>query len=97
MNMKTSVVEHRTWSATDIRIACIENNLYTRGNNEEYDRMFEYALSNDPTPEVLYAVAKDIYAHSVEQSITNIMCILANEVVRYSYTIEGYDVWPIED
>ena len=46
---------------------------------------------NDPTPEILYQVAKDIYDHSKNQTITNIMFVLEKEAVNTFYYVDGSD------
>lgn len=86
--MKTKITERRLWSMEDIRRVCIDNELYTRGTNEEYGRMLEHAESLEPFTENLYIVAKDIEAHSKEQTVSNIMCLLVNKAVRIVYEIE---------
>lgn len=40
--MKTpKIVEKRFWSASGVRSVCIHNDLYTRGDCEEYDQMLD--------------------------------------------------------
>ena len=79
----------RLWTCDSIRRACIDNNLYTRGTCEEYERMFEMARNNDPTIENLYRVAQDINDHSKGQTVTNIMYILENEAIYKCFMIDG--------
>ena len=86
--MKTRIVERRIWSMGDIRKVCIDNELYTRGTNEEYDKMLEHAEKLEPFAENLYIIAKDIEAHSADQTVSNIMCLLANQAVRIVYEIK---------
>lgn len=80
--------EYRSWSVTDVRAMCIRENLYTEGTNEQYGAMFRMVNDLTPTVENIYKVAKDINSHSEFQSVENIMCMLANDVVRYGYEIE---------
>lgn len=80
--------EYRTWSVVDVRAMCIRENLYTEGSNEQYDAMFRMVNALTPTVENIYKVAKDINSHSEFQTVENIMCMLANDVVRYGYEIE---------
>ena len=47
----------------EIRNACIRNQFYTRGTNEEYDRMFQMAKRAATWQEV-DEVIRDIYLHS---------------------------------
>ena len=86
--MKTKITERRLWSMEDIRRVCIDNELYTRGTNEEYGKMLEHAESLEPFAENLYIVAKDIEAHSKDQTVSNIMCLLVSQAVRIVYEIE---------
>ena len=53
-------VEQLYWER--VRQLCIERNLYTRGNNEEYAAMF--AMCKGEAKKVIPEVAKDILAHS---------------------------------
>ena len=45
----------------------------------------------EPTPENIYQVAKDIYDHSKNQTITNIMFILEKVAVNTFYFLDGID------
>ena len=84
--MKTRIVERRFWTTSDIRKVCIDNDLYTSGTNEEYEKMFKLAESLEPFAENLYLVAKDIEKHSEGQTVGNIMTILAN-IIRITYEV----------
>lgn len=79
----------RYWSASDVRGACIDNDLYTAGDNEQYSKMLNYVRDNPPTLENLYRVACDICEHSKRQSITNIMFILENNAVMKCFSIDN--------
>lgn len=83
----------RRWTPDRVRQACIRNDLYTRGTNEEYGRMLSYVGSADggPTTANLYLVAKDICEHSKNQTITNVMFILEREAVITTFEIFGSD------
>ena len=81
----------RRWDMEDIVQMCIENNFYTQGDALAYSRMLQRVEVKEPTPEEIYIVAVDILDHTDEnedQSITNIMCIIENTVVRTTYEIE---------
>jgi len=80
------------WSVSDVREACIRNSLYTRGTNEEYMKMFNM-VSRVPNPSDIgiWQVAKDIAEHSAGQTVTNVMFILANEAVKYTFELDGND------
>lgn len=51
-----------------VRIACIDNKWYTRGNSEDYDAILKFVEKNKynmvETPENVLFVAQDIYHHS---------------------------------
>ena len=81
----------REWNSIDVRAACIRNDLYACGDNEEYDNMLTLVDELEPTTENIYLVAKDIYDHSRNQTITNIMFILEREAVDTFYYIDGSD------
>ena len=81
----------RRWDMEDIMHMCINHNFYTRGDTRAYTKMLNYVKQKEPTPEEIYIVAVDILDHTDEnedQSITNIMYIIENEVVRTTYEIE---------
>ena len=71
MNNPTITFE-RKWSSGNVRAACIRHRLYTHGDSEEYEQMLTFVDINEPTTEILYTVAKDIYDHSENQTITNV-------------------------
>ena len=94
----TKVKEIRTWSADDVRAFCIRERLYTRGTNEEYDRMLQSVIDT-PHPRLIAIVdlAEDIYCHSdrsvifdqsESQTIANIANMLANEVLKVRFEVE---------
>lgn len=81
----------RRWSTEDIVQMCIENNFYTQGDALAYSRMLQRVEVMKPTPEEIYKTAVDILDHTdpnEDQTITNIMCIIENEVVRTTYEID---------
>lgn len=80
------------WTVSDVRETCIRNNLYTRGTNEEYEEMFDIVRSvPEPSDFGIHRVAKDIAEHSDGQTVTNVMFILANEAVKYTFELDGND------
>lgn len=85
------ITSTRRWSAVGVRIACVRNDLYACGDDEEYKAMLNSVDELDPTPENIYRVAKDIWKHSANQTITNIMFILERETVYTFYRIDGSD------
>lgn len=89
--MKKEIKAARRWSDYSVQTACINNNLYTRGFYDQYDRMLESADELQPTYENLYRLAKDICEHSEDQTITNVMFILEREAVTTTFEIDGSD------
>lgn len=89
--MIPKIIEKKMWIWDDVRRACIKNNLYTAGTNEEYDALAQIVTITKPTTSSIYLVAKDICEHSVGQTVSNIMFILANEAVTTTYKIDDRD------
>lgn len=85
------ITTKRIWSHSSVYTTCVCHNLYTRGDNEEYDAMLNSIDKLEPTPENIYQVAKDIYDHSKDQTITNIMFILEHDAVYTFYYVDGSD------
>ncbi len=90
--------EIRSWTADDVRALCIRESLYTRGTNEQYDRMLQSVIDT-PHPELIAIVdvAENICDHSdwptlygcsKNQAITKIANMLANDVVKVHFEIE---------
>jgi len=86
-----TVSTNRFWDHTTVRAACIKNDLYTCGDNEEYSAMFDLVDKTPPTTQGLYIIAKDIAEHSDYQTITNVMFILEREAVITTFEIDGSD------
>lgn len=80
------------WTPASVRSACIFNSLYTNGDNESYETMLEQ-VGRIPTPSDIgvYMVAKDIADHSEGQTVANVMYILANQAITYTFTLDGRD------
>lgn len=75
------------WSAAAVRLMCIKYGLYTAGDNEEYSAMLSAVEDTDPTDEQIYLIASNINYHSVNETITNIMFLLANDAITTCFTI----------
>ena len=88
---EVDITRNRTWYPALVREACIRNNLYTRGDNEEYITMLGLVERTAPTTKAMYLVAKDIQAHSKDQTISNVMFILESEAVLTTFEINGSD------
>lgn len=85
------ITSKRFWTRGSVRSACVNNNLYTGGDNEEYEHMLDWVDRMYPNTENLYFIAKNIYCHSADQTITNIMFILEQEAIYTTYEINGSD------
>lgn len=86
----------RKWDAEGIRSMCVSHHFYMRGTVAQYTDMLNYVKENDPTPENIYNVANDILNYTdpnEDQTVTNIMYIIENEVVRTSYEIKENAEW----
>lgn len=83
-----NIKEISRWDFLSVKQACINHSLYTRGDSEEYAEMLSKIDNLYPSTDNIYAIAKDIEAHSTEQTITNVMFILRNEAVKTFYEIE---------
>ena len=83
-----TITTKRLWFTWDVRKVCVDHELYTCGNNEDYERVFNMVRELDPTVENLYVVAKDISEHSRDASITSIMYMLEKEAVHTTFDIE---------
>lgn len=87
------IKKSRAWSAMDVRSMCIRENFYTCGDCTAYMKMLDYVEEHKKDPEDMdiYLVANDILNHTsreLEQTVENIMFLLANDVIRYFYTVE---------
>lgn len=81
-----------TWSPDTVRMTCIKNDLYTRGDSEAYADMLTIVQNNPhPSDFGLFFVAKNIAEHSAHQTVTNVMYILANSAIWYTFALDGRD------
>ena len=84
-----------TINSEDVRKFCIHNNLYTRGDCEDYAKMLKAVdKANSCTPQLIVAIAKDIAEHSDKQdskiylSLENIVCYLCEDVMYTDLELE---------
>lgn len=82
------IKELKRWSKMAIRKACIKHGLYTAGDCDEYERMLDLADGLTPDANNIWFVACDIVEHSEDQTVENVMFILANEAVTTHFEIE---------
>jgi hypothetical protein len=92
LDNNTQIVRTPNWSSENVRRACIRNDLYTVGDSGSYLRMLS-DVDKNPTPSDfgLFIIARDIADHSENQTVSNVMYILANEAVWYTFTLNGRD------
>ena len=84
-----------TINSEDVRNFCIHNNLYTRGDNEDYSRMLQSLDKlHNCTPQRVIVIAKDIAEHSDQQdakidlSLGNIAFYLCEDVMHTTLSID---------
>ncbi len=53
-----------TWNKWDMVDFCIENDLYTGGDNQHYSMMLDFVATHPATEENIRLVATDIASHS---------------------------------
>ena len=81
----------RRWSAMSVRETCIKHDLYTCGDNEDYEHMLSWVERLYPNTENLYFIAEDIQKHSKDQTVTNVMFLLERDAVMTTFEIDGRD------
>lgn len=90
--MKTpNITVNRFWTPYSVRKTCIEHDLYTAGDNEDYEHMLNWVGSLYPNTENMYFIADDIQKHSKDQTITNVMFLLEKYAVMTTFDIDGRD------
>ena len=90
--MKTpNIAVNRRWSGMSVRQNCIKHDLYTCGDNENYEHMLNWVERLYPNTENLYFIAEDIQKHSKDQTITNVMYLLEKDAVTTTFEIDGRD------
>ena len=84
-----------TIDSEGVRNFCIHNNLYTRGDNEDYSRMLQSLDKlHNCTPQRVIAIARDIAEHSDQQdakidlSLGNIAFYLCEDVMHTTLSID---------
>lgn len=87
------VIEHAEWTAEEIRNFCLEEGYYTEGKVREYEEMLLFVDRNDPTPENIYKVAKNILDHSDQEHeipVEYLMRKISIDLVNRHYEVRGY-------
>lgn len=85
------ITVNRMWTVQSVMDVCIQNQLYTKGDSEQYECLLDRVRNLYPSTENLYLIAKDIYEHSKEQTITNVMYLLEKDAVFTTFEIDGDD------
>ena len=83
--------EEKKWWSSEIRNMCIENGWYTAGDIKAYSDMLEFVEEHEPTTDNIFRVAADILEHTSpdeQQTIENIMFVIANDVVKTFFEIQ---------
>lgn len=71
----------KTLCPEDVRIICIQNDLYTRGTNEEYNFMLEMCEEKVMVTINIYKIAEDILEHSyTDLTLDDIALMLMQKV-----------------
>ena len=90
--MKTpNIAVNRRSSGMSVRQTCIKHDLYTCGDNEDYEHMLNWVERLYPNTENLYFIAEDIQKHSKDQTVTNVMFLLERDAVMTTFEIDGRD------
>ena len=87
------IIERQHLSAYSVRNVCCKHNFYTKGDNEQYEAMFNMVYALYPksiiTAEDLYPIAADILAHSnTEMCLCEILNALGEKIIRSYEVIE---------
>lgn len=92
MNNNINVQTHYFITKNDIYKLCVENNLCTNCDNEQYDNLLSsnlmYECNNiDDLKRHLLIVSNDINKYSCDTNIENILYLLFNECVHTIFKI----------
>lgn len=79
------IKEEKTWDSGDLREMCIHHNLFNNGTNTDYYQALDFVRDNEPTIDNIYMLAKFILENTSDNTLTNIMFLISNEVVKTFY------------
>ena len=80
------IKEGRTWSVTDVQQICINENLYTKGDNADYTKMLDFIKIHKPTKANIKKVAEDILRHSnTDLNLISLMFMIYIKVQVFCY------------
>lgn len=90
------IIEARQFVPDKIRTLCINNEWFTRGNNEEYAHLFELAERHIASAEAVFWIAEYIADHSElsrdysrEENIDNIAFQIINYATLTTFSREA--------
>ena len=82
------IKETRYWSVKAIRMECVQYGWYTKGTNEDYEKMLEFVSAKEPTNANMLKVATDILEHSdTGDSIDFVLYCISNYCVKRFYDV----------
>lgn len=84
-----SLAERRDWNMLSVREMCIKHRLFTAGTTDEYSSVLNFVNKNEPTAENIFLVARRINKCSEQQTVSNIMYLLAKEACYPTFELDG--------
>ena len=76
------ITESRWISWDELRGICIREELYTKGTNADYDKLYKMCCNNDLSTADIVAMARDIEQHSETYlSVRNICFMIAQKCI----------------
>jgi len=87
-----NITKTPNWTINSVMAACCRYDLYNAGDNAAYTAMLQkVAQFKNPSDVFIFMIAEDIAKHSHCQTVSNVMYILANEAITYTFEINGRD------
>lgn len=86
------MIKNQMWTGNKVMDMCVKYGLYTCGTDDEYMDIIYFVDHSEPKDENIRCVALDILIHSDPDkgnTLGYIMCLLANECVTVTYTLDG--------
>lgn len=81
--VKVVYTRKETLPINRVRKMCVSHNFYTRGTNDEYERMFELCCKYSGSDDELVHIAWDIVSHSDEDELEDYGFETVYEAVAY--------------
>lgn len=79
----------RRWTSTDVRMFCIREDLFTRGDNQNYSSLLRFVDTHEPTEDNVLLVAAMILVNS---KVVDLETIVA-ECKEFAKVVEKECVW----